>query len=182
MRRIVHLHGPLKAIHPEPIEVFAATVWDAVEAVTTQLKGFAPNARTGRRRIQVVGFSTIESLRQATDVVDIHILPSLSFGKRGLIQTIIGAALIVTAIFMGGVFWPALIASAGISMLAGGLMQMLSPVPQIGSDNADQQRSKYLNNSTNTVRIGTTIPLGYGRYRCGGQILSLNIDAKDTGL
>lgn len=184
MRRRVHLHGPLKAMHPDPIEVEADTVWEAIEAITTQLEGFKPDPKLGRKRIQVINFPTIESLKKRTDVEDIHVIPCLSFGKRGLVQTIIGAALIVVGMFVP-IPIPGLnaaIVSAGISMIAGGLMQMLSPVPQIGSDNADQQRSKYLNNSANTVRINTTIPLGYGRYRCGGHIMSLNIDAKDTGL
>lgn len=183
MRRRVHLHGHFKAFHPGPIEIVANTVWDAVEAVVRQVPGFSPDPKTGKKRLQVLGYDTIEKLKGRSDDVDIHIMPALAFGKNdGLIQTIIGASLLIVAAFMGGTFWPAIVASIGASLMAGGIMQMLSPQPQIGSDNADQVRSKYLNSTANTVKIGTTIALGYGRRRLGGQILSLNIDAVDTGL
>ena len=183
MRKRVHLHGPYAAFHDGPIEVEASTAWDAVEAVVTQLPGFKPSPITGKKIIQVVGFDTLESLKSETDVVDLHVMPHLSFGKNGgLIQTVIGVALLVTAAFMGGVFWPAIVAGVGASMLVGGIMQMLSPQPQLNSNNEDQERSKYLGSVANTVRIGTPIALLYGRYRAGGQILSFNIDSKDTGI
>lgn len=183
MRKRVHLHGPYAAFHDGPIEVEADTAWEAVEAVVTQLPGFKPNPMTGKKVIQVVGFDTMESLKSPTDVEELHIIPHLSFGKNGgVIQTIIGVALVITAIAMGGTFWPAIIASIGISMTIGGVMQMLSPQPQLNSNNEDQERSKYLGSVANTVRIGTPIALLYGRYRAGGQILSFNIDSKDTGL
>lgn len=179
MRRRVFLHGPYKHFHDGPIEIVADTVWDAVEAVTTMVQGFKADALTGKKVIQVVGHSTIESLKARSDQTDIHIMPAMAFGKNGgLVQTIVGATLIVIGLFI----FPQIFIPAGIGMMLGGLMQMLAPQPQIGSDNAEQQRSKYLNSSSNTVRIGTTIPLGYGRFRCGGQIMSLNIDAKDLGL
>lgn len=183
MRRRVHLHGAFKAFHKGPIEIVADTIWDAVEAVVCQVKGFAPDARTGKKRIQVVGYSTIESLKSHSDDEDIHIIPAMAFGKQdGLFQTIIGITLLVIAAFMGGTFWPAIVASLGASLMAGGIMQMLSPQPQLGAENAEQERSKYLATNQNTVKIGTTIPLLYGRYRAYPHIMSLNIDAKDTGL
>lgn len=185
MRRRIHLHGSFAGFHDGPIEIDADTIWDAVEAVTRQVPGFAPDPRMGRKRIQVVGFPTIESLKSASDVIDIHIIPALTFGKNGgLIQTIVGVTLLVIAFFLLPIspFWATVVASAGLSMLVGGVIQMLSPQPQLGSDDASTKRSKYLSGGQNTVAIGTTIPLLYGRFRVGGQILSLNIDAKDTGL
>lgn len=183
MLRRVHLHGAFAGFHPGPIEIAADTVWDAIEAVTSQVKGFRPDAVNGRKRIQAVGFPTLESLKSQSDVEDIHIIPALAFGKNGgVLQTIIGVTLIVVGIAMGGVFWPAIFISTGIGMVVGGLVQMLSPQPQLSATGAQETRSKYLGGFQNTVRIGTTIPLLYGRRRVGGHLLSINIDAKDTGL
>lgn len=171
MRRRVHLHGPYKKLHPGPIEIVAETVWEAIEAVTLQIKGFAPDLN-GRKQIQVPGFSTIESLKAPSDVEDIHIFPPMNFGKRGLLQTIIGIVLIIVG-FVTGQHW---LMAIGLSMLAGGLMQMLHPQPSLTQEN----KSKYLPTTQNTVKIGTTIPLLYGRYRAAGHILSLEINAKNA--
>lgn len=184
MRRRVHLVGPFRAFHDGPIEIVADTIWDAVEAVTSQIKGFAPDPINGRKRIQVAGCDRLEDLkRYDTTTEDIYILPALAFGKdSGLIQTVIGVTLIVVGIAMGGTFWPALFISMGISLTIGGLTQMLTPQPQLNVNNEDQLRSRYLGGIQNTVKIGTPIPLLYGRYRAGGHLLSLNIDAVDTGI
>lgn len=186
MLRRVHLHGPYAAFHDGPIEVFAATVWEAVEAVTRQLRGFAPD-HNGRKKIQVVGFPTIELLKRFdTWTHDIHITPPLMFGKdMGFIQTIIGTALVVASFFVPGgpaSPWGAAMMMTGIGMMVGGVMQMLSPQPQLNAGNEAQERSKYLPSSQNTVAIGTPIPLLYGTFRCGGHILSLNIDSTDVGI
>lgn len=185
MLRRIHLHGPYAAFHNGPIEIVADTIWEAVEAVVSQIKGFQPDAILGRKKIQVLGFPTIESLKQKSDVQDIHLCPPMGFGKNsGIIQTIVGVALIVAAVAFLPVtsVWFAIVASAGVSMIVGGVMQMLSPQPQLNVDNETQERSKYLGGTANTVRIGTPIPILYGKYRAGGQILSFNIDSKDSGL
>lgn len=179
MRRRVHLHGTFADFHDGPIEVIAETVWQAIEAVVSQIKGFAPDAVFGRKRLQVAGFSTIESLHQPTDVEDIHIVPALTFGKNGgLVQTLIGVALIVVGAMF--IFTPlgALAINVmilGATMLVGGILEMLTPQPKM------TQSSHYLPNSESTVAIGTPIPLLYGTMMCGGQILSLQIDARAQG-
>ena len=174
MRRRVHLIGPFKAYHDGPIEVEAATVWDAVEAVTSQIRGFAPDPVRGRQRIMLPGFPTIESMKAPSDVEDIYIMPAILFGKNGgLVQTIIGVALIVASFVVPAPFNQVLF-SAGLSLTIGGLMQMLTPQPK----NTPENHSKYIAVNQNTVAIGTTIPLLYGRSRIGGQILSLQVVAK----
>lgn len=177
MFRRIHLHGLYKDFHDGPITVFATTVWEAIEAVTHQLPGFAPDLQ-GPKILQVVGFQTLESLKSPTDVVDLHFMPHMSFGKEaGLIEVVVGLTLIVIAAFMGGVFWPAIVASAGVSMVVGGLTQMLTPQPKAKSN---PEASKYLASTQNTVKIGTPIAILYGMYRLGGQLLSLQINSKNT--
>ena len=178
MLRRVHLHGAFKAFHDGPIEVFAKTVAEAVLRVTNQLEGFRPDAIRGRKRVQVAGHNTIESQFAPSTTTDIHLFPAMSFAKDGgVIQTIVGFVLIVAAVFMGGVFWPMIIASAGVSLMIGGIMQMLTPAPSFDKPG---DRSKYIPSKDNTVKIGTPIPILYGTYRIGGHILSLNIDARAT--
>ena len=95
MRRRIHLHGALKAIHPKPIEIDAGTVAEAIEAVTRQLPGFAPNAVAGRREIQVAWFNDgAEPSRSDRRGADLHLFPPMSFSENGgILETITGAAL-----------------------------------------------------------------------------------------
>lgn len=187
MLRRVHLVGSFAGAYDGPVEVHASTAWEAVEAVVNQLGCFRPDAM-GRKVVQLLGFDTIEDLKSAlNDVVDLYLAPSLTFGKNGgLVQTVIGVALITAAFFIPGswVLWKvgvaAIVGTMGIGMVVGGLMQMLTPQPKLGGQGEEEARSKYLGGIQNTTTIGTTIPLLYGRRRIGGHILSLNIDAKAT--
>lgn len=183
MLRRVHLHGSFKGFHDGPILIEASNIWDAVEAVTFQVQGFQPDCN-GRKVIKVVGYDLVDDMKRL-DVTteDIHIMPAMSFGKDGgLIQTIVGVTLIVAGFLLPTGPWTPYLINAGIALALGGVMQMLSPQPQLSSGNEDSQRSKYLPSQQNTVAIGTTIPLLYGTYRVPGHILSLNIDATDTGI
>ena len=180
MLRRVHLVGAFAGFHNGPIEVYAATPWDAVEAVVSQIRGFLPNASTGRKVIQLLGFNTIEALKSTTPEQDLYLAPSLAFGKNGgLTQTIIGTVLIVASFFVPVGLRETLF-YIGVSMVIGGVMQMLTPQPKLGGRGEEEARSKYLGGIQNTTTIGTTIPLLYGRRRIGGHILSMNIDSKAT--
>jgi len=65
-------------------------------------------------------------------------------------------------------------------MAAGGIMQLISPAPK--QDSTDPDASKYIGAPGNTTKIGTRIPILYGRRKIFGQILSLDIEAKDVPL
>lgn len=184
MRRRIHLHGAFKSFHDGPIEIVASTVWEAVEAMTMQIAGFAPDPVTGRKRLQVLGYPLIDMLKQFGDTTeDIHVMPALAFGKDGgLIQTVIGVGLIVAGVLLPQGPWTPYLISSGIAFTVGGVMQMIAPQPKLTGNNSEDVRSKYLPSNQNTVKVGTTVPLLYGRYRVGGHIMSLNIDSTDTGI
>ena len=59
-------------------------------------------------------------------------------------------------------------------MVAGGLIQMLTPQPK---DDAES-RTKYLGAPKNTVAIGTYIPILFGKHRAYGQFLSFELFTK----
>lgn len=180
MRRKVYFHGPFKDAHPGPVEVVASSVREAIEIVTSQLEFFQPDLR-GRKHVRVVGCDTIQDLER-TDMEEIHILPPVTGGKKnGLTQIIIGAVLITAAIFTGGTTIPAMLALQGASFILGGLIQMLAPTPK--ADNEDpKEQSQYLGATGNTTKIGTRIPLLFGRDMVFGHYLSFDVDAKDVAV
>ncbi|GJE78095.1 tail assembly protein [Methylorubrum suomiense] len=183
MLRRIHLHGSLKSIHPEVIELHAASVAEALQAITRQVKGFAGNAVTGPLRVKVVGFETMESLVAPSDVRDLHIFPQLNGGKNGgFFQVIIGAVLIAASFIPGvGQALAPILLKVGIMMVLGGILQFFQ-TPQRDKKDSPEKKSHYLGPPKNTVEIGTRIAILCGEDKVGGHYLSFNIDAVDTGV
>lgn len=179
MRIKVFLHGYLKEFSNGPIEIEAETMAQAVEGVTRQLPGFKPNAVRGRHRITAIGYERVEELYGTPKSDELHIFPQFSGGKSGgFLQILLGAALFAVSFLLPGSMsvLAGIVKSVGISMLLGGIAQLLAPQPS----SEDQKKSRYLGAPKNTVAMGTRIPILYGTFRVYGHYLSFDIDAKDT--
>ena len=108
---------------------------------------------------------------------EIRIVPVIHGSKRaGLLQTIIGIALIVASPFTNGATL-----APGIAMVAGGVIQMLSPqatgLRQSGQP--ENMPSYAFGSAKNTTASGNPVPLCIGRRRWGGMIISAAIYAED---
>lgn len=121
----------------------------------------------------------------------IRIVPVIIGSKKsGILQTILGSVLVVVgAIGMftpigqafGGAVWGQYAMMAGASMMAGGIIQMLSPQPTglARSESAENKASYAFGSVTNTTAQGYPVPLGYGKRRIGGAIISAGIYVED---
>ena len=114
---------------------------------------------------------------------DIIIAPVIVGSKRsGVLQTVIGAVLIAASFFT---FWAPPVSAAlfasGVGMVAGGVIQMLSP--QAGglkiSAAPENTPSYAFGAARNTTASGNPVPLCYGKRRVGGAIISAAIYAED---
>ncbi|BBP60350.1 tail assembly protein [Pseudomonas sp. St316] len=109
---------------------------------------------------------------------EIRIVPVISGSKRaGLLQTIIGAVLIAASFIPG---FQAL-APVGIALVAGGVIQMLSPQASglkqsSGPENAP---SYAFGAAKNTTASGYPVAIPIGDRRWGGIIASASIYAED---
>ncbi|BEJ31891.1 tail assembly protein [Citrobacter freundii] len=115
---------------------------------------------------------------------EIRIVPVIIGSKRaGVLQTILGAALVAVSIWMPGVSIAAsnMMFAAGASMALGGIAQMLSPQPAglASKQDADNQASYAFGGVTNTAAQGNPVPLLYGRRLIGGAIISAGIYVED---
>lgn len=179
----IFLHGYLRDLHPEPIEVEANS---AAEALTS-LQLIPAIAGMGRARhpVRVPGFESRAALYEKRVVKEIHVHPLaehehqellIGAGRPGVAQIIIGVIMIIGATMMtgpiGGVT-AGQIAFGGAMMILGGVLQLLAPQPKLDSN----ERSRYLGQGKNTVAIGTRIPLIYGRAKAYGHYLSFNMDS-----
>lgn len=107
----------------------------------------------------------------------ITISPVLMGSKAGLLQTILGVVLIVVGAYT---YNPGLIA-AGVSMAAGGIIQMLSPQPKLqqNADSSDNQASYLFSGPVNTTAQGNPVPVLYGRMIVGSAVISAGMEADD---
>ena len=109
---------------------------------------------------------------------DIRIAPVVVGSKRaGLLQTIIGAVLIVA----GSYFQQPWAVQLGVGLVAGGVIQMLSPqAGGLKTSAAPENTPGYaFGSAKNTTASGNPVSLCYGRRRWGGAIISAAIYAED---
>jgi len=110
-------------------------------------------------------------------VNEVRIVPVIEGSKRaGLLQTIIGIALVIAAPFTGGVTM-----APGIALAAGGVLQMLSPQARgLSQSAAPENRPSYaFGSANNTTASGNPVPICIGERRWGGAIISASVYAED---
>ncbi|HBR3609149.1 TPA: tail assembly protein [Klebsiella pneumoniae] len=115
----------------------------------------------------------------------IRIVPVVIGSKKaGILQTILGAVLVVAGFI--STFTPAAAAapylySMGASMMLGGVIQMLSPQPGglARKESSDNKASYAFGGVTNTASQGYPVGLLYGKRRIGGAIISAGIYVED---
>lgn len=122
---------------------------------------------------------------------EIRIVPVVMGSKRGgVLQTILGAVLVVVGAIgtftyfgqaLGGATWGPYTMQMGAAMMAGGVIQMLSPQTAglASKQDADNKASYAFGSVTNTAAQGYPVPLGYGKRRIGGAIISAGIYVED---
>lgn len=113
---------------------------------------------------------------------EIRIVPVIGGSKRGgILQTILGAVMIVAGLFFSATPFGAPLIGAGIGLVAGGVIQMLSPqakgLSQSGSP--ANMPSYAFGSAKNTTASGNPVPICIGRRRWGGAIISASIYAQD---
>jgi len=166
-------------------------IQDVARALSATLNGFEKYMISSRKRgltfsvftgKQNIGF---DDLKKPVSGEVIRIVPVIIGSKRaGLLQTIVGVALIAISVFAP---WGSAIAGsnfvfqAGVAVSLGGMVQMLSPQAQGLSykDDADNQPSYAFGQPTNTASQGYPVPLLYGKRRIGGAIISAGIYVED---
>ena len=169
-----------------------STVHEAGQALSATIPGFEKfmnnskdNGLTfavfkGKKNIKEdeLGFPVNGDVIQITPVV-------IGSKKAGLLQTILGAVIIVASA-IGSYFVPGNPVSAfgykvGAAMLLGGVVQMLSPQPGglARKESPDNKASYAFGGVTNTASQGYPVGLLYGRRRIGGAIISAGIYVED---
>lgn len=197
MMRELRLAGPLGAKFGRQhfYDLDSNTPREALAALFSQIKGareYFNNAHT-----RGLGFAVFVGRRNlskdhltlpANDVIRIVQMP-LGAKNGGVLQIIVGVVIVAVATIYGGpasgaqaAQWYSAAMGVGIAMIAGGIVQLLTPVPHgVGAkDGPDNQPNYNFNGPVNTQAQGNPVPLCYGRMKVGSAVISAGIDTLDT--
>lgn len=122
----------------------------------------------------------LEGLHEPAGKSEIKIVPVL-MGAGGSIGNFIVGGLLIAGSFIPGNPYSSYMLNAGIAMVLGGVVQMLTPMPDSPDDvEGPENRPSYIfNGSVNTSAQGYPVPVGYGRMIVGSAVISAGIDTDD---
>lgn len=162
-------HGMLRDLLGESVTIKASSIADAIEGASTQMKNWPR-----KQRISVVGYNTVEAIATAKPD-EIHLMPALMGGNSKYVNFIIGTALIVAGVLIGGPLGISLIVSGGLMILQG-VVQLFMKAPKIDQED-NPEESKYLGLNRNTTASRTPITLAWGYVKLHPHWLSLQSDS-----
>ena len=189
MLRKVRLYGELGARFGRVHELAVSSAAEAVRALGVMLYGF--DAYLTNAKDRGVGYAVFygkrnineQQLHDLSDSEEIRIAPVLMGAKRGgIFNIILGAVLIVAGAFLSATPFGAPLINAGIAMVIGGVVQLLTPTPKGRSAEDDKPPSYNFNGPLNTQAQGYPIPLLYGELIVGSAVLSAGITTKDQSI
>lgn len=173
-----------------------ADLRELIRAMCSQVPGFKKYVSNAHLNgVRFAFFSGKENISlQEFDMcsasAEFEMEPIIEGSKRGgTLQIIIGAVAIVAAFFTAGASFAAFagisaaaaaatttaLTGLGISMLLGGVVQMLTPQPKFNagaSSSTDNKPNYAFGAPVNTVAMGYPVPVLYGEREIGGAIIS----------
>lgn len=159
----------------------SGSVWEVLRALKATVPGFEEEVK----RLSSLGmrFAIFRNRKNVghdefsrSGAKEIRIVPVIEGSKRGgILQTIVGAVLVVAS------FFGAPTATVGIALMAGGVIQMLSPQARGLSQSGSPENlpSYAFGSAKNTTASGNPVPICIGKRRWGGAIISASIYAED---
>ncbi|MDX7988761.1 tail assembly protein [Xenorhabdus sp. 12] len=185
--RTIRLYGVLGARFGRIHQLAVSTPQEAIRALSVLIDGFERFLLTAKERGFTFAVFNGKRNLQHDELTfpgegDIRIAPVIIGSKKaGIFQTILGAVMVVAGAFLWATPFGAPMIMSGVGMMLGGVVQMLSPMPGglARREDPDNKPSYAFGSPVNTVAQGNPVPIGYGRRRIGGAIISAGIYAED---
>ena len=162
-------------------QVASGDTWEVFRALKATIEGFeAEIRRLDRLGLRFAIFRNRKNIGADSfgmgGAREIRIVPVIEGSKRGgILQIVLGVVLIAASYF------GAPTAPAGIALLAGGVIQMLSPQAAGLKQSASPENmpSYAFGSAKNTTASGNPVPFCIGERRWGGAIISASVYAED---
>ena len=194
MLTTIYLHGALGRKFGKEWKLDIGTVNEAIRAININLKDalfqyWRGKGRDKKYRIKIGDYAINderEILSPTGNVDNIHIVPVTkgskdSLGKiiGGVVLIVVGAILVYTG--YGAAAGKSLI-SAGIGMLAGGVIQMLTPIPNFAQNaGTDDGRGSTLFAGVSSQQSqGGPVGLVYGKMMVSPMPVAVSLSNEDT--
>lgn len=184
MKRIV-FKGYLADLYPDGIYIEGDSAAECLTGLSAY-PGFGGKEGV-KHTVALPHFQSRDALYEKTLHEEIYVVPVVAGagGKGGNFLLIaVGIFLIATgwgaaagATVLGGTMLASTAVSIGVMLVLNGVVGLLSPQPEVRSGGAGEEQSNYLAANRNTTKVGTRIPLLFGRRRVWGHFLSFNVSA-----
>ena len=192
MLKTIKLYGVLGKKFGKEFHLAVESTREAVKALSVQVSGFEQFMLTAHEQgLAFAVFQDDENISE--DQIDfetgakvIKIVPKvIGAGGNGVLQTILGAVMVVVGVVMlyipGAQPFAASVIGAGIGMMVGGIAQMMMPKMDEGDQNQDGNRAnKGFGGAVTTIAQGNPVPILYGQREVGGFIVNAGQFAVDT--
>ncbi|MDE9538949.1 tail assembly protein [Xenorhabdus bovienii] len=185
--RTIRLSGVLIPQFGREYKLAVSSPIEAIRALSVLIDGFEKFLLTAKERgltfAVFIGKRNISRDElELSGEGDIRIVPVIIGSKKaGIFQTILGAVMVVAGVFAWATPYGVPLVMSGVSMMLGGVVQMLSPMPGglARREDPDNKPSYAFGGPVNSIAQGNPVPIGYGRRRIGGAIISAGIYAED---
>lgn len=169
-----------------------SSIKQVISALSSQIRGFNRVFSAGSWQIVINGKESIDmqELNMRSDKIhSVDIIPALCGSGGGFGKILIGAALIGAAFLTAGGSFAAVgaigksVIGMGVSMVAGGVLGLISPPP--AAPNHEQQQvaknaSSLFDGPRNRAGVGLMIPIIYGQVRTGSLTVSSHYEVSHT--
>lgn len=184
MLKTIKLYGVLGKKFGKEFHLAVESTREAVKALSVQVPGFEQFMLTAHEQgLAFAVFQDDENIGE--DQIDfetgakvIKIVPKvIGAGGNGILQTILGAVMIVVGVITQQ-YWAV---GMGVGMMIGGIAQMLAPKVDTEDQNQDGNRAnKGFGGAVTTIAQGNPVPILYGQREVGGFIINAGQFAVDT--
>ena len=184
MLKTIKLYGVLGKKFGKEFHLAVESTREAVKALSVQVPGFEQFMLTAHEQgLAFAVFQDDENISE--DQIDfetgakvIKIVPKvIGAGGNGILQTILGAVMIVVGVITQQ-YWAV---GMGVGMMIGGIAQMLAPKIDTEDQNQDGNRAnKGFGGAVTTIAQGNPVPILYGQREVGGFIVNAGQFAVDT--
>lgn len=184
MLKTIKLYGVLGKKFGKEFHLAVESTREAVKALSVQVPGFEQFMLTAHEQgLAFAVFQDDENIGE--DQIDfetgakvIKIVPKvIGAGGNGILQTILGAVMIVVGVITQQ-YWAV---GMGVGMMIGGIAQMLAPKVDTEDQNQDGNRAnKGFGGAVTTIAQGNPVPILYGQREVGGFIVNAGQFAVDT--
>jgi predicted phage tail protein len=187
MLRKIKLYGALaKFVGHRVLEADVATAAEAVRFLVTNWPELEGHMAKQYYRVHTAGEDlTLDDVHNPMGR-EIQIVPVIA-GAGAIGRILLGVALIAGAFFTGGatigllglaapVALSTVLAGVGVTLLLGGVAQLLTPTPKTSTDEGDPKKSFSFSGIQNTTRAGVPVPVVYGEMLVGGIVVSAGAD------